>query len=274
MAETFHGSLLFYRWPPGNDERPEIPWSEAPEACRSFLGDAVVAKYAGIWHGNDGRRESFPWSPEKRTAIAVVHLKDLSCADATALKRAFARVSHPNGLEGEDAMRQFLGLELGPGRPTESPWITEIFSAPLSPERDEFVEWTQTVLEKVWKPKERDFLRKWSSHVAVTDSAPGAGKITIIIAICLGILHSKTQCRVFVAQPNKELCSRLVATLRRIAAKFGIPPAISRVGVNEASAHPVTQECSSTETVSLLTLLLGDNENALQQVRSDRPSFR
>ena len=42
------------------------------------------------------------------------------------------------------------------------------------------------------------------------------------------------------AQPNKTLCSELVDGLRRKAAQAGLSPGISRVGLNEAGTHPVT----------------------------------
>ena len=67
----------------------------------------------------------------------------------------------------------------------------------------------------------------------VADSAPGAGKTTIIMAICLGVLRSSSPCRVLIAQPNKALCKELVDRLRRTAEQSQLPPAISRVGWND-----------------------------------------
>jgi len=109
-------------------------------------------------------------SSEVSLPVLALLLQDLhKCvfaymANSRALK---ARISSPGGLEDENAMRQFLGLQPELNSPIVSPWITVIFGAPCSPERDEFVTWTGNVLEKIWTPKQREVLRKWGSHVLV-----------------------------------------------------------------------------------------------------------
>ena len=83
MSDKCRGTLLFYRWPPDTD------WNEAPAECSQFLQGDVPVVHLGIWHGNQRGKEVDPWSPEVRTAIALVQVEDLPHRDADTLERIF-----------------------------------------------------------------------------------------------------------------------------------------------------------------------------------------
>ena len=90
-------------------------------------------------------------------------------------------------------------------------------------------------MNKGWKPSQKDFLCNWGCHLTVADSAPGSGKTTLIMAICLQFLRHSSPCRIFIAEPNKVLCDRLHQSLSLLAQRAQLAPAITRIGFNEAS---------------------------------------
>ena len=80
------GVLVFYRWPPGTQ------WTGAPLQCQPFVTrTANRISYIGIWQGHQGNRNSDPWSPEKRTAIALVAVTDADAAEVAGLDEAFSQ---------------------------------------------------------------------------------------------------------------------------------------------------------------------------------------
>ena len=134
----------------------------------------------------------------------------------------------------DSAVRHLLGL---PSSTRLAPAICSIWGAPASAERHEFICWTEKVMNKGWKPSQRDFLSNWGCHLTVADSAPGSGKTTLIMAICLQVLRHSEPCRIFIAQPNKALCGELVDRLVRLALQAKLFPEITRVGIKEADDH-------------------------------------
>ena len=79
------GTLLFYRWP------PQVPWAEAGEMLQPFLHEDLSVERFGIWHGNQRGPVTDQWSPEVRTACAIIYLHSLDPAQAETLKQIFAR---------------------------------------------------------------------------------------------------------------------------------------------------------------------------------------
>ena len=78
------GSLVFYRWP------PRVDWNEAPDACQEVLRGSFQVLRFGIWHSNQRGPVIDAWSPEVRTACAVVQPHRLSPAQVESLKQTFA----------------------------------------------------------------------------------------------------------------------------------------------------------------------------------------
>ena len=70
-----------------------------------------------------------------------------------------------------------------------------------------------------WMPRQEQLLAELYATVTVIESAPGASKTTLLAAICLAALRSSVPQRVYVVEPNEEMCQAVEERLTYFAEK-------------------------------------------------------
>ena len=175
--------------------------------------------------------------------VITLLLTDLheACFAYETLRAEFNRVDLVPLMDTEPTMRMALGLDAQTdGRNSNISGcaivLQRLFGDPGSLLRKEFMEYTSKILNKPWNPSQTKLLLNASSEVLISDSAPGAGKSTVIQAFLLQVLRTRpdlSRIKIIVAAPNKNLAKDTLQGIQTNAKKACLPCYATRIGLDE-----------------------------------------